>query len=231
MKRLLSFILITSLLICSFIPVTGSVRAYSNATVIPDGWVGVWNESDLRAIENDLAGKYILMDDITITKLDSAPIIPCDGFKTFTEDGRYLGTGSFTGVFDGNGHVITFDAETEYAFNVDNIKVSIFGTNNGMVKNLTTDGHINVICNFDKGYEKAPTLNSGMVAFNAYGGIIENCVNRANVQISLRTLDSSKIISYTGGEIYISGITCYNQGTVRYCRNEGNIDVQLLFGS
>ena len=59
---------------------------------VPEGWVGIYNETDLINMKNDLSKKYILMTDIPLSKTWT----PLGDSKT-----------EFTGYLNGNGHTIT----------------------------------------------------------------------------------------------------------------------------
>lgn len=57
---------------------------------VPAEYTGIYNENDLKAIEKNPSGKYILMNDITLN-------------GAFTP----LCSGGFTGVLEGNGYTIS----------------------------------------------------------------------------------------------------------------------------
>jgi hypothetical protein len=85
--------------------------------VIPDGYTGIYNLSDLQNISKNLSGKYFLACDIDATGEDFTPI-----------------TG-FTGVFDGNGHTIS-----NLTINTTSNNAGLFATvSGGTVKNLTIE--------------------------------------------------------------------------------------------
>jgi len=77
---------------------------------VPEGWIGVYTVEDLEGIRDNLGGKYILMNDLRIPDEmyetgglyvnGFSPIGPGDPSKAETAD-------SFTGVFNGNGYVIS----------------------------------------------------------------------------------------------------------------------------
>ena len=110
---------------------------------------------DLRAINGNLDGDYVLDGDIDLTD--------------------YLGGGSwtpigtenvpFTGTFDGNGHSIT----GLYINNADSDNQGLFGYmsgTNSAVRNLTVSGTVSV--------SGIVRYVGGVVGWNN-GGIIENC--------------------------------------------------------
>ena len=63
--------------------------AASAETSIPEGFTPIYTIEDLDDIRNNPNGKYILMKDLDLAGINWTPI-----------------GGTFTGVFDGNGHVI-----------------------------------------------------------------------------------------------------------------------------
>ncbi|OQC10875.1 MAG: The GLUG motif protein [Tenericutes bacterium ADurb.Bin087] len=104
----------------------------------------------------------------------------------------------FKGVFDGNNHSITIINAAKNS----SINIALFGTNEGIIKNLTLKGII-------QGYHRV----GGICVYNF--GTIENCVNEAEV---------------IGDGIYIGGITAINGdnvinkvGKIINCHNNGLI--------
>ena len=95
-------------------------------TEVPEGWIGIYTAEDLDAVRYDLEGNYILMEDLTFDPAD------------FESGGRFEGGWTpigdedkpFTGIFNGNGHVIrglTVNAENDSsAFKTQNY-VGLFG--------------------------------------------------------------------------------------------------------
>ena len=58
-------------------------------TEVPEGYIGIYTSQDLNNIRNNLAGKYILMNDLDMTSI-----------ANFEPIGDY--TNKFTGILDGN---------------------------------------------------------------------------------------------------------------------------------
>jgi len=118
--------------VCAGVP---AVREYINMlflrtdsvtrlTEVPDGWIGVYTAEDLEAVRENLGGSYILMNDIVIPAEYYQPGgIYEDGFVpigneaepytlTLTDDNgveyyKYVQGDRFTGIFNGNGYVIS----------------------------------------------------------------------------------------------------------------------------
>ncbi|WP_180963537.1 cell wall-binding repeat-containing protein [Raoultibacter massiliensis] len=63
---------------------------------VPDGFIGIYDVDGLLAIENDLDGKFILMDDIDLSSYSG----------TLSIGGSNIGADGFTGELEGNWHVI-----------------------------------------------------------------------------------------------------------------------------
>ena len=59
---------------------------------VPEGYVGIYEAQELDKLREDLDGRYILMSDISLAGVEWAPVGTVDA--------------PFTGVFNGNGHVI-----------------------------------------------------------------------------------------------------------------------------
>ena len=89
-------------------------------------WTAITDAAGLKAIENDMAGKYYLADDITLTG-EWDPI-------------GWIGNSdvAFTGEFDGNGKKIS-GLEMDYATESigQSSNVGLFAINGGTIKNLT----------------------------------------------------------------------------------------------
>ena len=94
MKRILSLALSLSVVLSLF--GGGSIGAFAveHQTSVPTGYTGIYSAQDLRNIDNDLEGKFILMNDIDLSEWGNwAPI-----------GASY--NSPFSGVFDGNGYVL-----------------------------------------------------------------------------------------------------------------------------
>ena len=111
MKRLLS-ILLSLVLVLTMVPgmtVTASAEESVREVSVPEGYTPVYDAIDLWMIRNDMAGSYILMNDI-----DLGPALASGG-DLYNKEGwlalGYSATSSdvvpFTGIFDGNGYAIT----------------------------------------------------------------------------------------------------------------------------
>ena len=156
-------IIITGLLCYS------SIYVYA-ADTIPQGYTGIYDAQDLAAVNDNLDGKYILMNDIDLST-----------YGDWTPIGKSTG---FSGVFDGNGYYIKnmqIGDETVYE------DAGLFSTLQGAtVKNLRVSGTINC--------DETPTLNVGAIAGQAYDSIIYRCGSYVNITYKDGESDGS---SYT----------------------------------
>lgn len=172
LKRCLSMIL-------SFLVLLGvdsmSTAVYAAATLgTESNPYQITTAKQLQDINNDLSGCYILASDIDLAQVDFAPI------------GGDAETGSFSGVFDGNGHTIS-------NLNVFAGKYAgLFGCNEGVIKNVVLKD-INVY---------GSRYVGGVVAENTSYGTVSACtVQSGNVR-------SDGSVS----EINIGGICGINNG-------------------
>ncbi len=123
-----------------------TVEAISEEEAIAQGYTVIKTAEDLLKINDDLSGKYILMNDIDMVSVtDFVPI---------------GGSNGFAGIFDGNGFVIKNltinDTSSEY--------VGLFGMNQGTIKNVGVE-NVNVTGNGAVG---------GLVGINGGTGVVSN---------------------------------------------------------
>ena len=117
-----AFVLVVALLLGFEIPVTyamesadgnqasnqsTSTTAVTHLTEVPEGYVGIYTKEDLNNVRNNLAGKYILMNDIEFTDADFA-----EGGDFYNAAAGWAPIGhnsnvKFSGIFDGNGYTIS----------------------------------------------------------------------------------------------------------------------------
>lgn len=153
LKRCLSMIL-------SFLVLLGvdsmSTAVYAAATLgTESNPYQITTAKQLQDINNDLSGCYVLTADIDLAQVDFAPI------------GGDAETGSFSGVFDGNGHTIS-------NLNVFAGKYAgLFGCNEGVIKNVVLKD-VNVY---------GSRYVGGVVAENTSYGTVSACtVQSGNVR-------------------------------------------------
>jgi len=169
-----------------------------------------WNELD--AVRNDLAGDYILTND-----LDSET----DGYAGIGDDFQPIGfidddtRSEFTGSFDGGGHeikdlVIEFDG-----LSTGDIGLFALLTEEGTIKNLIVDGSVTVT-NSD-----VSAVGGVVGRTESADGKIENCGSHIDV-----TAPDAERVGVLGGRIRIQVTECYTAGSV-----EGDGTVGGLIGN
>lgn len=144
-------------------------------------WTAVTNAEELKAIENDMAGKYYLANDITLT--DSWEPIGWIGSKDV----------AFTGTFDGNGKTISalkMDCADEL---LQSSNVGLFAVNDGTIKNLTVASP--VIYGSTQVGAIAGTNNGTISSCSVKGGKVPAVLSRAhNTLIGFMTVIRSAVL-------------------------------------
>jgi hypothetical protein len=148
----------------------------------------IYNYEDLNKIREGLIYAYKLMADLD---LDEESMIPIGDDET-----------PFTGVFDGNDHVI-YNYHYE---GLDESYIGLFGYSKGIIKNLgLKDLNINIQGSTNSLVYSSGVYVAGLVGFNA--GIVENC--------------------YTTGEVLgksnVGGLVGCNYGEITLCYSEANV--------
>ena len=140
---------------------------------------------DFIAIKNNLSAHYKLDADISASSTTGAIV-----------------EGTFSGVFDGNGHKITVNIDAPTDKSGDTFD-AVFGVVTGTIKNLTVDGNVS-------GSNKV----AGVVGKLYNNGKIINCVNYATIY----------------GRKNVAGITgvAFNDAQVINCINFGNISGKAI---
>lgn len=222
-------------LVMAVIMCMGTFAVAFAADEIPEGYTAIYTAEDLYNIRNDLAGKYILMNDIDLSVY---------------ENWEPIGTKDepFTGEINGNGYQIknltisvdTSESATHY--------YGLFGyVKNSKINNvLVVDADVSVIYSGTENvtcyagtivgysYESAITnsVASGKIGAEGFysmavGGIIgksrnlqkslADCVNYSDIDV--KATASSKYI-------HIGGISGYASGFQEECCNFGKINVE-----
>ena len=195
------------------------------------GSVPVSTRADLEAIGNDatsLSGKYHLVNDID---LDGAGWVPIGDNSTDDDSSR------FTGIFDGQGHVIRNLAITSSTYQY----IGFFGYADGaIIKNIgLVDAKINS--------SSSSSIVGGICADSSLSTII-NCYYRGNIFTSLGIIvggicgayAKSITYCYNAGDIsasssmsdfLVGGISGFASGSITYCYNTGNVSVTARYSS
>jgi len=196
-----------------FIEPASMVSAQSNDFIAPiepidnlTGWTAISDREGLEAIKNNLSGNYYLTADIDLSGSEWIPI-------------GSIGT-PFTGIFDGQGHIISnltitgyYDYSglfgyVEYTGDVGIKNVGLKDTNINITSNSFSDIFVGGICGSYDYYD-----------YNSSGDyfLINNCFNMGDVFV----------VSYNG-RAYTGGICGYNQTShfsIDNCYNTGSVSV------
>ena len=215
MKKFLSMFLTIALVLSSFSCLSVMVSAEGETGGIV--YTEVRTVDDLYNVRNDLAGNYILMNDIDLTEATSI-----DGKYDFMDNGwNPIGSANvyqhnnFSGIFDGNGYEISglrIDVKS-VPTDSGNISLGLFSDITGTVKNLTVRGSI-----------KASVSNAkhvGAISGYSSGGTIENCHSYCDILISNGSDYIGGIVGIAKGNVNISG--CSNNSSISGRDNAGGI--------
>lgn len=177
-------------------PVIDNVRVHENMTLYAKWEPGTWltgkeiyTLSDLAEVKNNLAGHYILMNDIDCGGL-GLPAIGTDS------------SSAFTGIFDGQGYTIKNYKPSVGEF------MGLFGYSTGTIRNLNVE---NFVVEQKNSSTYSVVTAGGLVAWN--GGVVEQC-SAKNGEIHLK-LDVDKSGGLLVGQNYGKVKNCYASGNVR----------------
>ena len=224
MKRILS-ILLTLLLIVGAVPygaeavtaepakaetalapqyVCAEPQTFEALDTVPEGYTPINDAIDLYLVRDDMAGNYILMNDIDLAPYlaEGGDLYNAEGWIALGYSAASSSCVEFTGTFDGNGHRIS-------GLNCSGMGAGLFWHigEGGTLKNLTiASGEIAVS-------NKTP-MTFGCFA-QANRGTIENCHNYANIHITQESYDY----------IFVGGIVGSNENTglIHNCSNRGTV--------
>lgn len=222
MQKAVAFLL-TAVLVLTLLPSIAAsvIRASETAetvkavrlTEVPEGYTGIYTKEDLNNVRNNLAGNYILMNDIVFSEAD------------FAEDGDFYcgGTGwtpigdsanPFIGIFDGNCYAVK-----NLYVNVSGSYAGLFGyVRNGKIQNLgMEDGSVSASAT-NTAEASAHACAGGIAGYNS--GTITNCYNTGTVSTIATAVSDFSTNAYPVS----GGIVGENSsGTVTNCYNSGNV--------
>lgn len=146
-------------------------------TSVPSGYTPIYTIEDLYGINDNLSGKYILMNDIDLS--ETKPSGEWDTGSGWVAIGKNE-SGDFNGIFDGNGYTIKnlsiYSDPEGVGYNDD----TLYGNGlfyavgkKGIVKNIGLD---NIDINF------ADYGRGGSIADHSYG-IVENCFVTGKINV------------------------------------------------
>ena len=208
MKRVLSILLTLCMLFT--LVYTGPVTAQAiSAATVPNGYTGIYTQEDLKNIENDMSGKYILMNDIRLV-------------GEWTPIGAKLQSGAFSGVLDGNGYQITNMIITDRSLD-DTKNAGLFANlDSATVKSLAIEGSIST--------SETPAIAAGAIAGAGNTFTIKNCVSGVSIDYHYGD-PTDKVytgvygIAFTAGGIVGSDFSdgFDDKSTISECSNFGRI--------
>lgn len=238
LKKVLAIVLTLAMIIPSVVLFKNvDVIAATQEEEIPEGYIPIYDISELYAIRNDLDGKYILMNDLDMSQdTDLYDVgngwVPIDGFS---------------GIFDGNGHFIKNmkiygnvryhaglfgDCSGECKIkNLGMVDVDVnieadtsdfsFGTiascrqydysRSLEISNCFVTGKIQILCN-EYDY-RDDIFIGGLVGGGNYLAEVNlnNCYNSADINVKA---SSAGVAGLCGGDAIV--VNCINQGNIMY---------------
>lgn len=251
-------LLVTTGCVCAAVP---AVREYINMLFlrqdsvsriheVPEGWVGIWTAEDLEKVREDLDGSYVLMNDIVIPEESYAPggiyengFVPIGGNPVqYTvvdeetgEKKQFTRSKAFTGIFNGNGYVISNIHVTELTnsdaaglFGVCEMQYDIWDPETGegyqkaggIIKNLgVTDSSVMITDN--TGY--FTDISIGMIAGKC--GFVVGCYTE-NVEIQY-TIPDVYQVPHKERTITIGGVAGTAQA-IDSCYSDADIHVDAV---
>lgn len=167
---------------------------------VPEGYTPIYSAEDLNNIRNDLAGKYILMNDIDLSV-----------YENWEPIGTY--DNPFTGELNGNKKTI-YNLKIEIISEEKIAFAALFGAvTNGRLSNIAlNECNINVNAKADKIWG---VCASGLVALGNRNSTIENCIVSGSISVQ------------TDKKAYASGVASGFSGTIKNCKNLASVSVYV----
>lgn len=127
-----------------------------------------------------------------------------------------IGTNSFYGVLDGNGHSVSYNLNITSSLNSGNVFYGLFYELGGIVRNLTIKNS-SLVANYSNNEAKTPKLTIGLLASKLVnGGAIYRCsVENSNLEILGTRANNNPYPDVYMGAL-VGEVT---NGTVQSCRN------------
>lgn len=201
MKRMISALLCLALML-GFVPFMSAPQSRAAETV-PEGYIAISTPEDLFLIRNNMAGNYMLTNDIDLTEALA------EGGSLYNKTDGWIALGynssspvQFTGILDGNGYKI-------YGLQCTGIGAGLIWDNAGTIQNVSiASGSIVTSKAFYVG---------AICAKNC--GVIYNCQNYASISATLTSAVGNLMDLYSGG---ITGYL-YGTGSIALSGNYGII--------
>jgi len=189
-----------------------------------EGYTAITNCVELQAMKDDLTGKYYLANDIDCTYCTQDP-----NGALYNGGLGFAPIGTFTGIFDGNGHTIT-GLKINRLFG----EVGLFGSiNNSEIKNvgmidanISGDGHyVGGLVGYNNNSTTTNCYSTGAVSGdNDVGGLFGQMGNTVatNCYSTCAVSGDGESIGGLAGSIFSNTTTnCYSTGAVSGSTNVG----------
>lgn len=215
MKKRILGLLLTAVLMCGVI---GAFPVFAHVTDVPQFCTAIYTADDLKSINNNLNGNYILMNDIDLSS-----------YGNWTPIGTGFEGAGFTGIFDGNGYAVKHmnicdDSvlKGRYGYKYAGLFATVKGAT---IKNIRyISGLINC--------EKCPSLKAGAVAASSYGSTISRCASYVNISYKYgeptrkNVVTGTSGISFRGGGIvgHVQSDDLHKCTTISKCSNHALIE-------
>ncbi|MCL1873989.1 MAG: cadherin-like beta sandwich domain-containing protein [Clostridiales bacterium] len=235
---LMAAMILGMLLITNFSPANagyGSNGKFLAPIEAPDpNAIQIFDAQGLYDVRNNLINaSYVLMKDIDLATFNGGLWDPICFYNASKNKWEY-----FSGVFDGQGHVIK---------NLRSNGGGLFYSADGVIKNIglenvsiSGDGNVGGICNISSyGVIISNCYTTGLISISKYVGgiscndkiggivgsgrnsIILNCWNSASLSADVRN-------AYYGCAVTIGGICGYNSGLISNCYNVGSVSSEAF---
>ena len=230
LKKVLAIVLTLAMIFPSAVSLKNvDVKAATQEDEIPEGYIPIYDISDLYAIRNDLDGMYILMNDIDMG----------ENTELYDTGNGWVPINGFSGIMDGNGHYIKnmkiygdvtyagLFGYTDYSFTIENLgmlNVDIdvtrnrasaaivayisCGVGNAEIKNCFVTGNIKGTGGYDDVYAGGVTGYHYYYYTYDYTKIV-NCYNLADIS-AIQTENYHAYNSAYGKNVHLEN--CYNKG-------------------
>lgn len=187
---------------------------------IPEGFIAVTTKEELLAINNDLTANYILMNDIDLDCDPNNNWVPIGAIENrfYTSMMEY---GSFTGIFEGNGHIISgLYISMPELVQTQVVAAGLFATvMDASIRNLAVSGCIE-LGNMPGMYTYAGGIAGANIAYYGQSSIV-NCVFTGVITGAY----------YTGGIVGLNTAFSENtQALITHCKNAGTITGKMAGG-
>lgn len=212
-KTIRKFIVVTLVLIMSLscfstLSFATEPETAEHLTEVPEGYVGIYTKDDLDNIKLDMAGKYILMNDIVF---DASDYEKGGSFYNSGKGWEPIGTEStnFRGVFDGNGYKI----KNLYINNPEQNYIGLFGVvEYATISNVYLE-NVDITGKYYVGGIVGESRNISTISYCVVGGEVNGAENVGGI------VGKQYLSDYVNGTNYI-----------KYCMNAAPISGNNFVG-